>query len=87
MVWWVSRLYTSNVSLTKEIKRLIYVDMKSMIHREKDLGRFNLMVPSINDNLTFEESKILPGDYLSVNLSIPSKQFTWVLRLIWDIQY
>lgn len=50
--------------------------MKSMIHREKDLGRFNLMVSSINDNLTFEESKILPGDYLSVNLSIPSKQFT-----------
>ncbi|TIB03685.1 hypothetical protein E3P96_01823 [Wallemia ichthyophaga] len=54
--------------------RCIYVDMKSMFHRERDLGRFSLCVKNYSDKYddadTLEDARIFPGDYLSVHLHL-----------------
>lgn len=59
------------------LQRCIYVDMKSMFHRERDLGRFSLCVKNYSDKYddadTLEDARIFPGDYLSVHLHLPGQ--------------
>lgn len=49
--------------------------MKSMYHKERDLGRYSLSVKNYSDKYddqsTLDEARIYPGDYLSVHLQLP----------------
>ncbi|EOQ99220.1 hypothetical protein J056_002345 [Wallemia ichthyophaga EXF-994] len=72
-----STLYQSTNAILEQYTRCIYVDMKSMFHRERDLGRFSLCVKNYSDKYddadTLEDARIFPGDYLSVHLHLPGQ--------------
>ncbi|TIA88994.1 hypothetical protein E3P99_02254 [Wallemia hederae] len=57
--------------------RSIYVDMKAMYHKERDLGRFSLITKNYSDKFddadNLDDARIYPGDYLSIHLQLPGQ--------------